>query len=105
MKIIINKILMFIAIFLTSLSCLAASTQYTNGIDDESIAVNVKAKLAEDSSLRGLDITVISQDGVVILDGVVNTQAQIDSAINYAKSINGVKEVQSVLDLESTKPQ
>lgn len=105
MKIIYNKIIFLLMTLCISCSLFAAApnSQYTNGIDDEAIVVNVKSKISEDANLRGLDITVVSQDGFVILDGVVNNQAQIDAVVNTAKTINGVKNVTSALSLETPK--
>lgn len=62
---------------------------------DAEIVSNIYAKYAQDSALIGTDLTVSSQQGIIILEGNVTMQSQADEAIKVAKSIPGVSDVRS----------
>lgn len=72
-------------------------------LDDDAIATSVEAHLGQDQRLRGLTITVSSDEGIVTLDGYVRSQAQANIAVDIAKAVNGVKEVRSNLNISTSK--
>src|SRR5436190_19351683 len=63
-------------------------------IDDVTLTAKVKAALLESPDIKGLDVKVQTEKGIVQLSGFVANQSQIDKAVEVAKGVNGVKEVQ-----------
>lgn len=63
--------------------------------DDTAITANVKSKLLNDSSLKGLTIKVETSKGVVQLSGLVDTKEQARKVEEIAKSVEGVKKVKN----------
>lgn len=57
------------------------------------ITTKVKSKLLADDVTKGLDISVTTRGGVVMLAGAVNSEDAIDHAKTVAKGIKGVKSV------------
>lgn len=68
---------------------------------DDSLTTEVKTKMDQDATLKGLNITVSTQDGVVTLNGNVKTQVEANSAIAAAKSVPGVKDVKSNMSVNN----
>ncbi|WP_150306165.1 BON domain-containing protein [Pseudomonas saliphila] len=66
-----------------------------NVISDAWITSKVKSSYLFSRSLSGLDISVDTNNGKVILDGAVDTEAEKDLAEQTAKNIRGVREVDS----------
>lgn len=66
-------------------------------ISDSDLTKAAQDKLAQDATLKGTDIKVKTEDGVVMLEGSAGSQVQITEAITIVKSIPGVKEVKSTL--------
>ena len=66
-------------------------------IDDGVITTKVKSALLADDTVKGLDINVDTNQGMVRLSGAVDSQAQVDMATQIAKSVEGVKDVQNEL--------
>jgi len=62
-------------------------------IDDAGITARVKARLLDDSLVKGLQIDVDTRDGVVFLTGTVPNEAERNQAIELAKTTEGVKDV------------
>ena len=69
-------------------------------IDDATITAKVKAALIDSAEVKGMDINVETQKGVVQLSGFVSTQAQIDKAVELAKRVTGVIDVQNKMSLK-----
>lgn len=61
--------------------------------DDAWITTKVKSKLLADSDVKGLDINVSTENGVVTLAGLVPTSVMRDKAVSLAQSVKGVKKV------------
>ena len=57
----------------------------------------VKLALLTDSQVKGLQVEVISRDGVVTLAGSLDNPADIEHAIAVAKGVDGVRTVESHL--------
>lgn len=64
-----------------------------NKLDDSVITAKVKAALIADTSIKSLDIMVVTRKGEVQLSGFVNNQGQIDRAVEVARSIEGATKV------------
>ncbi len=66
-------------------------------VDDTTITTKVKAKLYEESILKGMAISVNTFEGNVTLNGAVDTEEQKDRAEAIAKSVYGVTKVNNLL--------
>ena len=69
-------------------------------VDDATITTKVKAKLLEDSILRGLAISVQTFEGNVTLIGAVENEKQKEQATVIAQSVSGVRKVNNLLTLK-----
>jgi len=69
-------------------------------IDDATITTKVKAKLFDDSLLRGIAISVETFEGEVTLTGAVDTAEQKRQAVEITRSVTGVKGVNDLLQLK-----
>ena len=70
----------------------SAAAQY---VDDASITANIKAKHAEDKSVRVTAIGVETKNGVVQLSGFTPSNTEKVRAEEIAKSVAGVKSVKN----------
>jgi hyperosmotically inducible protein len=71
-------------------------------IDDATITTKVKAKLFDESILRGFAISVDTFEGEVTLTGAVDTDAQRERAAETARSVTGVKQVKNLIKLKKS---
>jgi hyperosmotically inducible protein len=71
-------------------------------IDDATITTKVKAKLFDESILRGFAISVETFEGEVTLTGAVETDAQRERAAEIAGSVTGVKSVKNLLKIKKS---
>jgi hyperosmotically inducible protein len=71
-------------------------------VDDATITTKVKAAFAEDKLVKGRDISVRTDHGVVDLTGTVNSQAESDRATELATKVKAVSAVHNNL---SVKPR
>ena len=69
--------------------------------DDNWIATSVKAKYYADDAVRGRNIMVDANDGVVTLRGTVENEQARQQALNLAKSVDGVTSVNDELRVET----
>jgi len=69
-------------------------------IDDATITTKVKAKLFDESILRGFAISVETFEGEVTLTGAVDTQKQRERAGQITRSVSGVRGVNNLLKLK-----
>lgn len=69
-------------------------------VDDAWITTKVKSKLLADTKVRGLNIDVDTNLGVVTFNGIARSQEEIDRAVQIAKDVEGVKGVKSNLKLK-----
>lgn len=70
----------------------SAAAQY---VDDASITANIKAKHAEDKSVRVTAIGVETRNGVVQLSGFTPSNTEKVRAEEIAKTVPGVKSVKN----------
>ncbi|CNC22269.1 molecular chaperone OsmY [Yersinia pseudotuberculosis] len=76
-----------------------------NYINDSAITARVKRELLAQSWLKGTDISVETNDGVVTLSGFVNSLSQIDDTHELVGSILDVKSVKNELHVKDQKSQ
>lgn len=76
------------------------ATSVGNKVDDGIITTKVKAALLADSSVKSLDIAVVTRKGEVQLSGFVNNQSQIDQAIEVVRRIEGVSSVNNQMSIK-----
>ncbi|HEY8354111.1 MAG TPA: BON domain-containing protein [Methylophilaceae bacterium] len=66
-------------------------------VDDATITARVKAELIRDAGLDGLDISVETHKGQVILSGFVNNGEQLLRAVYITSGVQGVQSVKNAL--------
>ncbi|MBT9566711.1 MAG: BON domain-containing protein [Thiobacillus sp.] len=71
--------------------------QAGQAIDDAAITTAIKGKYLADDTLKGLDISVETDHGVVMLTGSVQNEAARDHATQIAKGVDGVVSVNNQL--------
>ena len=82
-----------LATVLALTACAGAGEKTGEVIDDSVITTKVKTELLADTAVKGTDINVSTENGVVTLAGVLDNQAAIDKAISIAKNVKGVTSV------------
>ncbi len=98
-----SKVTVVLAALLASAFSLSACTSTTTHestgqmVDSSAITVAVKTKLAADSDISSMKISVTTFKDVVTLRGKVYTQEQKMKAVDDAKSVSGVREVRDEL--------
>jgi hyperosmotically inducible protein len=70
--------------------------------NDVALASRVKAEIRKDSALKTSDITVDSEDGVVVLSGVVEKPEDAIRAVQIARAVGDVRSVESKLSVRSS---
>jgi len=88
---------------LTVAPAASAQTSSAAKVDDSTLKTRVETRLMNDATLKGDNIVVSVDKGVVTLSGTVHNQAQKDRAKQLAK-VSGVTDVDSKLEVESTSP-
>jgi hyperosmotically inducible periplasmic protein len=81
----------------------AAQTSSAAKVDDSTIKTRVETRLKNDATLKGDNIVVSVDKGVVTLSGTVHSGAEKDRAKQLAK-VSGVTDVDSKLEVESKGP-
>lgn len=71
--------------------------QAGQAIDDVAITTSIKGKYLADDTLKGLDISVETDKGVVKLTGSVQSEAAREHATAIAKGVDGVVNVNNEL--------
>jgi hyperosmotically inducible protein len=66
-------------------------------VQDSVITAKVKTALLKDLHLKGLDVTVETYKGTVLLSGFVNEEQQVQRAVEVASGIRGVVAVKNSL--------
>jgi osmotically-inducible protein OsmY len=74
-----------------------ASPGGTSFFDDASTTMKVKKAIYDDPSLKVMDISVSTVDGVVALSGTVKNRGQGVKAVQVARKVEGVKRVSNQL--------
>ncbi len=68
---------------------------------DEGIATSVQAKYYNDDAVRGRNVSVVAEKGVVTLRGTVESQAARDRAVSLAREVQGVRDVRDELSVQT----
>ena len=68
---------------------------------DVALAAKVEAEIRKDSTLKASNISVDSQDGVVVLTGMVEKPVDAIRAVQIARAVEDVKSVESKLAVRS----
>jgi hyperosmotically inducible protein len=93
MRVLIGIVLtLTIGLFLAGCNANSADSTTTN---------NVKDQLSQDPTVKNLDISVDTDNGVVTLSGTVNSQQQRMRAVQIARSTDGVTRVDDKLEVNS----
>ncbi|RMF77996.1 MAG: BON domain-containing protein [Nitrospirae bacterium] len=66
-------------------------------VDDSILAARVKAELLKSPVVRGLNIDVDVDLGVVYLNGVATSRREVEEAVRLARSVKGVRQVKNNL--------
>jgi hyperosmotically inducible protein len=79
----------------------AAKSDKTAGeiVDDSILVTRVKTALLKSPLVRGLNINVDVDLGIVYLTGVATDQREIEEAIRLSRAVEGVRQVRSNLVL------
>ncbi len=70
---------------------------------DTWITTSVRSRYFADNSVKGRDIDVSTQDGVVTLTGTVDSDAERTQAIRIAEGVDGVKRVDAQLQVRGAE--
>jgi len=79
----------------------AARSGKTTGemVDDSILVTRVKTELLKSPLVRGLNIDVDVELGIVYLNGVATDEREIEEAIRLSRAVEGVRQVRSNLVL------
>lgn len=72
----------------------------TGAVSETMTTGKIKAALAADSGMRDSDVSVMTNNGVVMLGGTVKSQDQIAIATNLAQKMDGVTKVESSITVK-----
>ena len=72
-------------------------------LDDATLTAKVKTSLLQQPEVKGMQINVDSDRGVVQLSGFVESQTQIDKAVQIARGVSGVREVHNKMTIKAGK--
>ncbi len=91
----LNKLILLSALLCMGASYAADTSTDTAGqyVDDATITTRVKAAFAEDKDVKGREISVRTDQGVVDLTGKVQTKTESDRATALATKVKAVKAV------------
>ncbi len=73
--------------------------QAGQAIDDAAITATIKGKYLADDTLKGLTISVDTDQGVVVLTGSVQSESAREHATQIAKGVDGVVSVNNSLTI------
>jgi hyperosmotically inducible periplasmic protein len=79
-----------------------ATNTAANAVDNAALTTKVKAALLADELVKGTQINVDSNNGVVTLTGAVDSPAHMQKAEQIAKGVSGVTRVQNNLNAPTT---
>lgn len=74
--------------------------QAGQAIDDTAITTSIKGKYLADDTLKGLDISVETEHGVVTLTGTVQSDSAKELATKIAQGVDGVASVNNQLTVK-----
>jgi len=77
-----------------------AGERTVRAVSDGNITAKVKAGLVADPALKGMEINVDTEGGIVMLSGFVESKAEADKAMQVAKGVDGVTNVKSAIKVK-----
>jgi osmotically-inducible protein OsmY len=80
----------------------AATAPAADPRSDRQISTAVQAKYYTDDTVRGRQIDVSAENGIVTLRGTVESEAAKQHAVNLARSVDGVARVEDELEVRQT---
>lgn len=97
----VGVFLLAAALLMPAFSSAVDTSTDTTGeyLDDATITTKVKASFAEDKWVKGMDISVRTDHGVVDLTGTVGSTKESDRATALATKIKAVKAVHNNLKI------
>ena len=100
-KILRSSMVLLLAVSIALCACQTpAGRSAGEVVDDATTTTKVKAKLFDDSLVKGLAISVETFEGEVTLTGAVDTQAQRQRAESLTRTVTGVKRVNNLLKIK-----
>ena len=87
----------FLTAALLGLTGCASTGGGNSYFDDAATTMRVKKAIYDDPSLKVMDVSVTTVDGVVELSGTVKNRGQGVKAVQVARKVEGVKRVKSEL--------
>ena len=79
-----------------------ATNTAANAVDNAALTTKVKTALLADELVKGTQINVDSNNGVVTLSGAVESSAHMQKAEQIAKGVSGVTRAQNNLNAPTT---
>jgi osmotically-inducible protein OsmY len=95
-----HRFALAIAAALLGLAGCATSPGGNSFFDDAATTMRVKKAIYNDPSLKVMDVSVATEDGVVSLSGTVKSKAERTKATAVASKVEGVKKVKNDLKVE-----
>ena len=91
----------FLAVLLLStVSCMSTPQKdEASGSPDNAVTSKVKIALFKEPTLKGAEINVETQQGVVQLSGIVDSRAEMQRAVEVASDVDGVTSVSNDIQL------
>jgi osmotically-inducible protein OsmY len=89
-----------IAAAVLGLAGCATSPGGNSFFDDAAITMRVKKAIYNEPTLKLMDVSVSTEDGVVDLTGKVKSKAERTKATQVANKVEGVKKVKNELKVE-----
>ena len=98
----IPRILACFALITAFIGCAATQKHESTGqyVDDSVITTKVKSAILEESTLKTLQISVKTYQGVVQLSGFVDSAQSVSKAGEVAKRVTNVKSVENDLHVK-----
>lgn len=95
----IVKFLILLIVTIAFMGCASTQKQSSPGdyIDDTVITSKVKAAIFDDPTLKVMQISVETRQGIVQLSGFVDSAQNVTKAGQVARGVNGVKSVKNDL--------
>ena len=81
----------------SSFKSVAQQKRVEDFFDDSSVTAKIKAELVKDAGMKGLNISVETHKGQVILSGFVDNDQQVRRAVQIASGIRGVESIKNAL--------
>ena len=95
-----HRFALVIAAALLGLAGCATSPGGTSWFDDAATTAKVKKAIFNEPTLKTMNVSVTTEDGVVALSGTVKSKAERTKATAIAGKVEGVKKVKNDLKVE-----